>query len=144
MNVQSILGVKGSDVVTMQPVATLADAAATMRDAGIGAVVVSSDGTHVDGIVSERDIVRAVANHGATALGRTIESVMTVDVVTCTPDDSVESLMRQMTDRRIRHLPVLAADTTLGGLVSIGDVVKGRLAALESENQHLVEYISGR
>lgn len=144
MNVQSILGVKGSDVVTMQPVATLADAAATMRDAGIGAVVVSSDGTHVDGIVSERDIVRAVANHGATALGRTIESVMTVDVVTCTPDDSVESLMRQMTDRRIRHLPVLAADTTLGGLVSIGDVVKGRLAALESENQHLVDYISGR
>ena len=144
MNVQSILGVKGSDVVTMQPVATLADAAATMRDAGIGAVVVSSDGTHVDGIVSERDIVRAVANHGATALGRTIESVMTVDVVTCTPDDSVESLMRQMTDRRIRHLPVLAADTTLGGSVSIGDVVKGRLAALESENQHLVDYISGR
>lgn len=144
MNVQSILGVKGSDVVTMRPAATLADAAATMRDAGIGAVVVSSDGAHVDGIVSERDIVRAVANHGATALGRSIESVMTTDVVTCAPNDSVDSLMRQMTDRRIRHLPVLAGDTTLGGLVSIGDVVKGRLAELENENQHLVDYISGR
>ena len=144
MNVQSILGVKGSDVVTMPPSATLADAAATMRDAGIGAIVVSSDGVHVVGIVSERDIVRAIANHGATALGRVIESVMSTDVITCAPGDSVESLMRQMTDRRIRHLPVLVADAALGGLVSIGDVVKGRLAALENENQQLVDYISGR
>lgn len=144
MNVQSILGVKGSDVITMPPSSTLADAAATMRDAGIGAVVVSSDDAHVEGIVSERDIVKALANHGATALGRTIDSVMSTDVVTCAPGDTVESLMRQMTDRRIRHLPVLTDAATLGGLVSIGDVVKGRLAELQNENQHLVDYISGR
>lgn len=143
MNVQSILGVKGPTVVTMPGTASIAAAAATMRDSKIGAVVVSADGVHVDGILSERDVVRCLADHGATALGRSIDTVMTTEVVTCGVGDSVESLMHSMTERRIRHLPVVEGKA-LGGIISIGDVVKGRLAELQDENQHLVDYISGR
>ncbi len=142
MNVQSILGNKGSGVVTIRADSSLADAVSTLRDAGVGALIVSDDGRHIDGIVSERDIVRALASHGASSLGRTVESVMSTDVVTCRPDDSVESLMVSMTQRRIRHLPVVDDAQVLGGVISIGDVVKSRLGQLESENQQLVEYIS--
>ena len=107
MNVQSILGTKGSDVATVGQQASLADAAAQLRDRGVGALVVSDDGHHIDGIVSERDVVRALAAHGAGALGRTVGSVMSTTVVTCVADDSVEELMSSMTERRIRHLPVV-------------------------------------
>jgi CBS domain-containing protein len=145
MNVQGILGSKGAATITIGSAASLADAAQTMRDAGVGALVVSDDGRHLVGIVSERDVVRALANHGATVLGRPVSSAMTTDVVTCAPSDSVETLMRSMTDRRVRHLPVLDGDGVLGGVISIGDVVKSRLGELEAENQQLVEYInSGR
>ena len=123
---------------------SVAEAARSLRDAGIGALVVSNDGSHIDGVVSERDIVRALANHGASVLGRTVSSVMSTDIVTCAAGDGVESLMRSMTERRIRHLPVTDADGVLGGMISIGDVVKSRLGELESENQHLVDYIHGR
>lgn len=142
MNVQSILGVKGSDVATVSQQASLADAAARLRDLGIGALVVSDDGVHIDGIISERDIVRAIASHGAGALGRTVGSAMSADVITCSCDDSVELLMASMTERRIRHLPVVAGDAELAGIVSIGDVVKARLGQLEHENQALFEYIT--
>ena len=144
MNVQSILGNKGSSVVTIRSDVSLADAAGTLRDQGIGALIVSNDGRHITGIVSERDLVRALANHGASALGRAVSSAMSTDVVTCRASDSVESLMRSMTDRRIRHLPVVDDDGVLGGVISIGDVVKSRLGELETENQQLVEYIHGR
>ena len=142
MNVQSILGSKGANVVTIKTTASLADAVGTLRDAGVGALIVSNDGTHIDGIVSERDVVRALANHGASVLGRQVSSVMSPDVVTCKADDSVDSLMQAMTERRIRHLPVVDEAGVLGGVISIGDVVKSRLGQLESENQHLVDYIS--
>lgn len=142
MNVQSILGSKGSAVVTITSASSLADAVRTLRDAGVGALIVSNDGTHIDGIVSERDVVRALANHGASVLGRQVSSVMSPDVVTCRTGDSVDSLMQAMTERRIRHLPVVDDGGVLGGIVSIGDVVKSRLGQLESENQHLVDYIS--
>lgn len=142
MNVQSILGNKGSGVVTIRADSSLADAVSMLRDAGVGALIVSDDGQHIDGIVSERDIVRALASHGASSLGRTVASVMSSDVVTCRAEDSVESLMVSMTERRIRHLPVVDDEHLLGGVISIGDVVKSRLGQLESENQHLVEYIS--
>ena len=141
MNVRSILAGKGDDVATIGHGASLSDAAARLRDRGVGALVVSEDGRHIDGIVSERDVVRALAAHGASALGRTVSSAMSTDVVTCSSGDSVEDLMISMTERRIRHLPVADEDGLLAGIVSIGDVVKSRLGELETENQALVEYL---
>lgn len=142
MNVQSILGSKGTDVVTVRDDISLADAATALRDHRVGALIVSNDGQHIDGIISERDVVRALANHGATALGRPVSSAMSADVVTCRADDAVESLMVSMTERRIRHIPVIDDDAVLGGVISIGDVVKGRLGQLETENQQLYDYIT--
>jgi len=141
MNVRSILAGKGDDVATIGHGASLSAAAARLRDRGVGALVVSEDGRHIDGIVSERDVVRALAAHGASALGRTVSSAMSTDVVTCSSGDSVEDLMISMTERRIRHLPVADEDGLLAGIVSIGDVVKSRLGELETENQALVEYL---
>jgi CBS domain-containing protein len=141
MNVSTILTSKGSDVATIDQHAPLSDAAARLRDLGIGALVVSGDGRHIDGIVSERDVVRALADHGASALGRTVASVMSTAVVTCRLGDSVEQLMASMTERRHRHLPVVGDDEVLSGIISIGDVVKARLGQLETENQALTEYI---
>ncbi len=142
MNVQSILGVKGSDVVTVQEGISLGDAASILRDKRVGALVVSNDGQHIDGIVSERDVVRALANHGASVLGRPVSSAMSKDVITCRAEDAVESLMVSMTERRIRHLPVVDDAGVLGGVISIGDVVKARLSQLETENQQLYDYIT--
>ena len=142
MLVQSILTAKGSDVVTIADSVSLADAAATLRDHGIGALVVSNDGRHIDGIVSERDVVRALANHGATVMGRAVSTVMSRDVVTCRVGDAIEALMLAMTERRIRHVPVVDDDGALGGVVSIGDVVKNRLGQLQVENEQLHEYIT--
>jgi CBS domain-containing protein len=144
MNVQSILAGKGADVATISQSATLADAAQQLRDRGVGALVVSGDGRAIEGIISERDIVRTIAAHGTTALGRTVGSAMSVDVVTCCSNDVVERLMALMTERRIRHIPVVDDGGKLIGIVSIGDVVKSRLLHLESENQALFEYIQGR
>jgi len=140
--VQSILGVKGSDVVTVQEGISLGDAASILRDKRVGALVVSNDGQHIDGIVSERDVVRALANHGASVLGRPVSSAMSKDVITCRAEDAVESLMVSMTERRIRHLPVVDDAGVLGGVISIGDVVKARLSQLETENQQLYDYIT--
>jgi CBS domain-containing protein len=141
MNVSTILTSKGSDVATIGQQAPLSEAVARLRDLGIGALVVSGDGQHIDGIVSERDVVRALASHGASALGRTVASVMSTAVVTCREGDSVEQLMASMTERRHRHLPVVDDDEVLLGIISIGDVVKARLGQLETENQALTEYI---
>ena len=142
MNVQSILGVKGSGVVTVREDISLGDAASILRDRRVGALVVSNDGQHIDGIVSERDVVRALANHGASVLGRPVSSAMSKDVITCRAGDAVESLMVSMTERRIRHLPVVDDAGVLGGVISIGDVVKARLSQLETENQQLYDYIT--
>lgn len=142
MNVQSILAGKGGDVATTTQGATLSDVAQQLRDRGVGALVVSGDGCAIEGIVSERDVVRALAAHGSGALGRTVGSVMSTDVVTCSSADGVERLMSLMTERRIRHLPVVDADGNLGGIISIGDVVKARLGELESENKALFDYIT--
>ena len=141
MNVDTILTSKGSDVATIDQHAPLTDAVAQLRDRGIGALVVSHDGRHIDGIVSERDVVRALASHGASALGRSVASVMSTAVVTCRCGDSVEELMASMTESRFRHLPVVDDDAVLLGIISIGDVVKARLGQLQSENRALTEYI---
>ncbi len=143
MNVQSIIGSKGTSVATIEQVATLADAVVRLGEHGIGALVVSGDGRAIEGIVSERDIVRAAARSGTDSFSATVGSVMSTDVITCALGDGVDRLMSLMTERRIRHLPVVDDRGHLAGIVSIGDVVKARLAELEHENQALNQYISG-
>ena len=142
MNVRSILERKGADVATIAGSASLADAAARLRDLGVGALVVSPDGATIVGIVSERDVVRAAATHGASSLGRTVESVMSADVTTCRPTDVVPRLMELMTEHRIRHLPVVDDAGSLCGIISIGDVVKSHISQLRDERDHLVGYIN--
>jgi CBS domain-containing protein len=141
MNVDTILTSKGSDVATIDQQASLGDAVRQLRDLGIGALVVSADGRHIDGIVSERDVVRALADHGATALGRTVASVMSKIVVTCRCGDSVDELMAEMTERRHRHLPFVDDQQVMIGIISIGDVVKARVGELQNENQALTDYL---
>ena len=143
MNVQSILGGKGTEVATIAQAATLHDAVSALGQRRIGALVVSGDGQAIEGIISERDIVRATAEDGAAALDRSVGSAMSTDVVTCAHGDGVDQLMSLMTARRIRHLPVVDDHGHLSGIVSIGDVVKARLAQLEHENEALSQYISG-
>lgn len=143
MKVKSILSAKGTDVATVRPDATLVDVTAALRDHGVGALVVSTDGSTIDGIVSERDVVRALAAHGGATLERSVSSVMSDDVVTCDRTDTMDELMAMMTARRIRHVPV-TENGSLAGIISIGDVVKARLGQLEQENDQLYDYIQGR
>ena len=144
MNVQEILSAKGNAVATIDPGASLADASASLRDHGIGALIVSANGSTIGGILSERDVVRALAAHGGSTLGRAVSTAMSEDVVTCTAGDTVDQLMAMMTDRRIRHVPVTDESGSLVGIISIGDVVKARLGQLEHENDQLYGYIQGR
>ena len=142
MNVETILRAKGRDVATIEPDATIESAVRLLASRRIGALVVSEDGRRVDGIVSERDIVQGLADHGPALLERRIEDVMTRRVHTCSPEDTVEELMGRMTERRIRHLPVVEAGA-LCGIVSIGDVVKNRLEEVEYEASSLRSYVAG-
>jgi CBS domain-containing protein len=144
MNVQSILGGKGTDVATIAQTATLTEAVRVLGERKIGALVVSGDGRAIEGIISERDIVRAAASGGGGALDRSVGSVMSTDVVTCAAGDGVDQLMSLMTARRIRHLPVVDDHGHLTGIISIGDVVKARLTELEHENEKLAQYITGQ
>jgi len=141
MKISSILTSKGDFVATVAPDSSVTDLLALLAEHRIGAVVVSDDGTSVTGIVSERDIARAVHTHGAGALQHPVRDIMTADVVTCEPDATTGDLMGMMTQRRIRHIPVLV-DGQLVGIVSIGDIVKARLAELETERDALQAYIS--
>jgi len=141
MRVSGILAAKGATVATIAPEARISDAAAELRLRGVGALVVSADGRHIDGILSERDIVRRLAERGEHALGETVEDVMVTRVNTCAPEDSAEHLMRVMTEHRHRHLPVVS-DDVLVGIVSIGDVVKSRLTELEEEARSMHDYIT--
>ena len=144
MSVSDILKEKGSDVLTIAGDATVADAVARLRDAEVGAVVVSSDGEAVDGILSERDVVEGLAEHGAEILDRKVEDVMTSRVATCSPEDGVEKVMLEMTQLRARHFPVVE-ERRLVGIVSIGDVVKNRLDEVQLEKNVLRDsYIAGR
>jgi CBS domain-containing protein len=142
MNVQTILRNKGPAVVTIRLDATVEEAVETLRRHAIGALVVSDDDDGVDGILSERDIVDALGRHGEGLLARQVGSVMTRGVVTCDPDDSIAELMAEMTNRRIRHLPVVR-DGKLCGIVSIGDLVKSRLDEIEYEARSLRSFVTG-
>jgi CBS domain-containing protein len=140
MNVTTILSTKGRDVATIAPTATVSDAVRLLTERKIGALIITGAGGRITGIVSERDIVRALANHGAGALQLPLNDVMTRKVVTCGPNDSIANLMELMTAGKFRHLPVMDADK-LAGIISIGDVVKSRLAELEFEQTALRDYI---
>jgi len=142
MNVETILRNKGDWVATIHPDATIAEAVDMLHKERIGALVVSEDGQAVDGVVSERDIVTALAKHGEDLLSRAVDEIMTRNVITCDPSDTVGELMAEMTNRRIRHLPVLK-EGRLCGIVSIGDVVKNRLDEVEFEASSLRSFIAG-
>ena len=141
MDVESVLGSKGSKVVTAGPDTPVGDIAKILTDAKIGAVVISTDKNRIDGILSERDIVGAVAAHGDAALAMPASALMTREVVTCTPNDLLADLMATMTSKRIRHLPVLA-EGALVGIISIGDVVMNRVQEIESEAEALRTYVT--
>ncbi len=140
MNVSGLLKGKGSDVVTVVPGTTATEVIAALAEHRVGAVVVSGDGRRIDGVVSERDVVRALADRGVSALEEAVSAIMTTSVFTCAPETTVDQLMALMTERRIRHVPVVV-DGELAGIVSIGDVVKDRISDLETETQVLHEYI---
>jgi CBS domain-containing protein len=141
MQVSQILEKKGGQVTTISPDEPIGRACDSLRSHGVGALVVSRDGTTIEGIVSERDIVRALTEAPSTDLRqRPCSDIMTSEVVTCAPSDRIEHLMSLMTERRIRHLPVVV-DAKLDGIVSIGDIVKWRLHELEDETRLMEEYI---
>lgn len=139
MNVLTILRSKGSDVITTAPSATVMDAARIMTEKRIGAVLVLDKGKVV-GVVSERDIVRTVATQGVAALYFEVRELMTSDVVTCSRGATINEMMAIMTERRIRHIPIVE-EGQLYGLVSIGDVVKYRIEETEREAEALRDYI---
>lgn len=141
MTVARILAVKGRNVCTVQPHRTLAEAAATLTAHKIGAVIVVDGHGGVVGVLSERDIVRAISAGGPAALNNSVSMHMTAKVITTSEDERVCSTMEKMTIQRCRHLPVIS-DGRLAGLVSIGDVVKYRLAEMEHEHQAMREYIA--
>jgi CBS domain-containing protein len=140
VKINDVLRGKGNQVVTISPEATVTELLAKLAEHNVGALVVSADGTSVAGIVSERDVVRLL--NGTPDGGQVrVSAIMTSEVHTCSPDDHIDNLMRLMTDRRIRHVPVVV-DGSLAGIVSIGDVVKSRIGELEFERQQLSNYIS--
>lgn len=142
MRISDVLRVKGTQVVTVTPDTTVRQLLAVLAEHRIGAVVVSHDGTSVDGIVSERDIVRALALRGTAVMSERVTAIYTADVHTVTPETGLEEVARMMTERRVRHAPV-TVDGRLRGIVSIGDVVKSRIGELETERAALTDYITG-
>lgn len=141
MDVSAILARKGSEVVTTPPTSTIGDVVAILADKGIGVVIVSSDGVTVQGVLSERDIVRALAARGLETMSLAAADLMSRKVFSCEPKDRIADLMARMTEQRIRHLPVIA-DGRLSGIVSIGDIVKHRLAEIEDEAEALRQYVA--
>jgi len=142
MTVAHILEEKGSHVHTVLPSASIAEAAKLLAEAGIGALLVLDDSGQIHGVLSERDIVKDLAEQGAAALDEPVESLMTRELYTTTPTSTIPSVMELMTSRRVRHLPVLE-DGKLLGLISIGDVVKHRIAEAQQEAEALKSYIQG-
>jgi CBS domain-containing protein len=142
MRISDVLRVKGGQVVTVSPDSDVRQLLSVLAEHRIGAVVVSADGASVDGIASERDIVRALADRGPEVMSEPVTAIHTAAVHTVTPDTHLEDVMRIMTAQRIRHVPVVL-DGNLQGIVSIGDVVKNRIDELEHERAALTDYISG-
>lgn len=141
MTIDQILKEKGSGVTTVSDSQTLHAVARVLDEARIGAVVAMCANGNVAGVLSERDIVRQVARNGAGALTMSVSDAMTRDVITASPQESINACLERMTDRRIRHLPIIK-DGVLAGLVSIGDLVKWKIAATEAEAEAMKNYIA--
>jgi len=142
MLIEQILRTKGGEVKTINAAQTLSEAARFLDEARIGAVVAMS-GSGLAGVLSERDILRQVARHGARALEMTVEESMTRGVITATPTETLDQCLERMTDRRVRHLPVMR-DGELTGIVSIGDLVKWKIEETRAEADAMVDYIKGQ
>jgi CBS domain-containing protein len=143
MNAAQLLDFKGHDVLSVHESRSVADAAALMREHGVGALLVTDGSEPFVGILSERDIVYAVSSRGAEALADEVSFLMSRDVISVSPETSTATLMTIMTEERIRHIPVVAKKR-LVGLVSIGDVVRARVGELERDRQDLLDYVSAR
>jgi len=141
VKVENILAEKGADIIKAAPEDSVHQTARLLREKRIGAVLVGGPGGGIAGIISERDIIGGLAVHGDAALEMSIDGIMTRNVHVCAPSDTVDAVMSLMTDKRIRHLPVVEGDE-LVGLISIGDVVKFKIAETEEEAQALREYIT--
>jgi CBS domain-containing protein len=140
MNVKAILAAKGGDIIDIEPAATLAAAAKLLAARRIGAVLIRGAGGRLSGILSERDIVRALGAHGPRALDLPVGQVMTREVETCGEDETVADIMERMTAGKFRHLPVVSGNDLIG-VISIGDVVKQRVEEIESESEAMRDYI---
>lgn len=141
MQLSTILSTKGDFVATISPEHSVAQLASRLNEHGVGALVVSSDGRTIAGIVSERDVVRALAE-GPDMLSEPVSSIMTERVLTASAEAHVDELLNLMTEKRVRHIPVTDPDGLLIGIVSIGDVVKMHMEELERERAALVDYIT--
>ena len=142
MKISDVLRYKAAGVVTIKPDDTVAQLLALLDEHRIGAVVVSSDGSTVEGIVSERDVVRHLHLTGSSVLDGTVSDIMTSDVTTGTAKDNIADLATTMTEKRMRHVPILDDEGKLAAIVSIGDIVKHRLSELQSERDQLRDYIT--
>lgn len=142
MRIHDILSTKGSEVIHIQPDAPVSDLVGLLREHNLGAVVVSPDGQSIAGIVSERDVIRRLAD-GVEVLQQPVSALMSAQVRRCSPHDSVQSAMSAMTDHRVRHLPVVDDAGRLTGIVSIGDVVKSQISELQFERDQIAGYVSG-
>lgn len=141
MKISDILKHKGTAVVTIPPTGAVSDLLAALAEHNVGALVVS-DGTDVVGIVSERDVVRRLNERGPDLLNATVADIMTAQILSCSSHDSVDSVAETMTERRVRHMPVID-DGALSGIVTIGDVVLSRTRQLEQDRSQLEQYITG-
>ena len=141
MRIYELLRGKGFDVITVRPSTPVSEAISLLKEYNLGAVVVSNDGMQISGILTERDVVRRLVD-GTDFLDSPVSAVMTREVLTCRPAESVQSLMNTMTEQRIRHLPVVDDSGKLAGLVSIGDVVKSHITQIEFERDQLEGYVS--
>ncbi|WP_404379811.1 CBS domain-containing protein [Caenispirillum salinarum] len=142
MTISKILSQKGTAVHTARSTMTVEEAIKTMWELEISALVVCDDGRRIDGIVSDRGIIRALASQGTEIMGRPLADIMTREVITCRPTDRINNIMAQMTERRIRHFPVVDGEGMLMALVSIGDVVKHRIDEIANDAEHMRDYIS--
>lgn len=143
MNVETILAKKGHEVATARPDDVTNDAVRRMAAERVGALVISEDGLRITGILSERDVLRRIAEDGPSVLDEPVRALMTEKVFVCSPGDGVSAIMGLMTERRIRHVPVVGGDGRLCGIISIGDVVKHRLGEIQEEAEAMREYIHG-
>ena len=143
MRVSDLLTTKGHDVATISQERSVTDAIALLKERGIGALVVTGAKVPLAGMFSERDVVRALATSGEAALQQKVAELMSSEVTSCSESTELNELMTTMTERRIRHVPVVE-DGHLVGLVSIGDVVKARLEELEHDKKDLLDYVAGR